>query len=166
MLELGPQVGEAVRGAFALGAVEVVARVLRPTRDRLGACPGLRDQRQAEGDSGVRGSHAFATQASPVIGFAADGFPIFGSYIQVGGQLRKARSSYQLKTGQRTGGPRGQHDGTFVDDWVYVPGSGDLDECNGMRQDGAYGYVITETYPHVMACFKGTPDESFRKRRL
>ncbi|KPF43363.1 hypothetical protein IP87_17345 [beta proteobacterium AAP121] len=106
------------------------------------------------------------TQASPVIGFAADGFPIFGSYIQVGGQLRKARSSYQLKTGQRTGGPGGQHDGTFVDDWVYVPGSGDLDECNGMRQDGAYGYVITETYPHVMACFKGTPDESFRKRRL
>ena len=106
------------------------------------------------------------TQASPVIGFAADGFPIFGSYIQVGGQLRKARSSYQLKTGQRTGGPGGQHDGTFVDDWMYVPGSGDLDECNGMRQDGAYGYVITETYPHVMACFKGTPDESFRKRRL
>jgi YHYH protein len=105
------------------------------------------------------------TQPSPVVGFAADGFPIFGSYIRVGGNLRKARSSYQLKPGRRNGGPGGAHDGTFVDDWQYVQGSGDLDECNGMSQDGNYGYVITETYPHVMACFKGTPHESFRKRR-
>lgn len=105
------------------------------------------------------------TQPSPVIGFAADGFPIFGSYIRVNGQLRKARSSYQLKSGTREGGPGGAYDGTFIDDWMYVSGSGDLDECNGMRQDDIYGYVVTETYPHVMACFKGTPDESFRKRR-
>lgn len=105
------------------------------------------------------------TEPSPVIGFAADGFPIFGSYIRVSGQLRKARSSYQLKTGTRTGGPGGAYDGTFVDDWKYVSGSGDLDECNGMEQDGLYGYVVTDTYPHVMACFKGTPDTSFNKRR-
>jgi YHYH protein len=105
------------------------------------------------------------TQPSPVVGFAADGFPIFGSYIRVDGKLRKARSSYRLKTGLRSGGPGGAHDGTFVDDWQYLPGAGDLDECNGMTQDGIYGYVITETYPHVMACFKGTPHESFRKRR-
>ena len=44
-------------------------------------------------------------QASPVIGFAADGFPIFGSYINDYGTIRKARSSYQLKTGKRPGGP-------------------------------------------------------------
>jgi hypothetical protein len=105
------------------------------------------------------------TQPSPVIGFAADGFPIFGSTIQVNGVLRKARPSYRLKAGTRNGGPGGAHDGTFVDDWEYVPGSGDLDECNGMMQDGVYGYVVTDTYPHVMGCFKGTPDESFRKRR-
>lgn len=105
------------------------------------------------------------TQPSPVVGFAADGYPIFGSYIRVGGNLRKARSSYQLKSGSRSGGPGGTYDGTFVDDWQYVLGSGDLDECNGMIQDGIYGYVITESYPHVMACFKGTPHESFRKRR-
>jgi hypothetical protein len=105
------------------------------------------------------------TQPSPVVGFAADGFPIFGSYINANGTLRKARSSYQLKKGIRSGGPRGAFDGTFVDDWEYVPGSGDLDECNGMLQDGVYGYVITEGYPHVMACFKGTPHDSFRKRR-
>lgn len=106
------------------------------------------------------------TGPSPVIGFAADGFPIFGSTIRVGGQLREARSSYQLKKGTRTGGPGGTFDGTFIDDWSYVAGSGDLDECNGMTQDGLYGYVVTDTYPHVMACFKGTPDASFNKRRL
>ncbi|MBV0913426.1 YHYH protein [Anianabacter salinae] len=106
-----------------------------------------------------------ATGPSPVIGFAADGFPIFGSYIVDGGTLRKAQSSYRLKSGTRTGGPGGTYDGTFIDDWVYVAGSGDLDECNGMVQDGVYGYVVTDTYPHVMGCFAGTPDASFRKRR-
>ncbi|WP_085639850.1 YHYH protein [Marivita geojedonensis] len=105
------------------------------------------------------------TSASPVIGFAADGFPIFGIYIDDGGTIRKATSSYRLKIGTRPGGPGGTYDGTFVDDWEYVDGYGDLDRCNGMTQDGVYGYVVTETYPHVMACFSGTPDSSFMKRR-
>lgn len=102
---------------------------------------------------------------SPVIGFAADGFPIFGSFINDGGTVREARSSYRLKSGTRPGGPGGAHDGTFIDDWEYVAGLGDLDICNGMVQDGVYGYVVTDTYPHVMGCFTGTPDQSFRKRR-
>lgn len=106
-----------------------------------------------------------ATTPSPVIGFAADGFPIFGSFIPDGTTVRAARSSYQLKSGERTGGPGGAYDGTFIDDWEYVEGSGDLDACNGMTQDGTYGYVVTATYPHVMACFAGTPDASFQKRR-
>lgn len=102
---------------------------------------------------------------SPVIGFAADGFPIYGSFIVSNGKLRRATTSYQLKKGSRSGGPGGRYDGTFVDDWQYVAGSGDLDECNGMIQDGGYGYVVTATYPHVMGCFRGTPDSSFQKRR-
>ncbi len=101
---------------------------------------------------------------SPVIGFAADGFAIFGSYIADGDAIRKATSSYRLRTGTRPGGPGGNYDGTFVDDWEYVEGYGDLDACNGMVQDGIYGYVVTDTYPHVLACFTGTPDPSFRKR--
>lgn len=105
------------------------------------------------------------TAPSPVIGFAADGFPIFGSYIADAGRVRKATSSYQLKSGTRPGGPGGTYDGTFIDDWMYVAGTGDLDECNGMTQDGIYGYVVTDTYPHVMGCFTGKPDRSFRKRR-
>jgi hypothetical protein len=27
--------------------------------------------------------------------------------------------------------------------------------------DGDYGYVVTNTYPWVIGCFKGTPDDSF-----
>lgn len=101
---------------------------------------------------------------SPVIGFAADGFPIFGSYIADGDTIRLATTSYQLKSGTRDGGPGGDYDGTFVDDWEYVAGSGDLDQCNGMVQDGVYGYVVTDSYPHVMGCFMGSPDRSFQKR--
>lgn len=101
---------------------------------------------------------------SPVIGFAADGFPIFGSYIADGASIRKAKTSYQLKSGTRSGGPGGKYDGTFTDDWEYVAGSGDLDQCNGMVQDGVYGYVVTESYPHVLGCFMGKPDRSFQKR--
>lgn len=102
---------------------------------------------------------------SPVIGFAADGFPIFGSYIQIGDNVRKATASYRLKSGLREGGPGGTYDGTFVDDWEFVAGLGDLDQCNGMTRNGDYGYVVTDTYPHVLGCFRGVPDPSFQKRR-
>lgn len=101
---------------------------------------------------------------SPVVGFAADGFPIFGSFINDNGKIRRANTSYRLKSGTRRGGPGGKYDGTFIDDWEYVAGSGDLDRCNGMKQNGVYGYVVTATYPHVLGCFTGTPDASFRKR--
>jgi len=107
-------------------------------------------------------------EASPVIGFAADGFPIFGSYINDNGTIRAATTSYRLKSGMRPDGedgPGGTYDGTYVDDWEFVEGLGDLDQCNGMVQDGVYGYVVTETYPHVMGCFTGTPDPSFQKPR-
>ena len=103
---------------------------------------------------------------SPVIGFAADGFPIFGSYFNDQGSIRKAISSYRLKVGSRPDGnayPGGTYDGAFRDDYEYVEGLGDLDECNGMTKDGVYAYYITPNYPYVLACFTGTPDSSFNK---
>ncbi|MEM7218201.1 MAG: YHYH protein [Pseudomonadota bacterium] len=103
---------------------------------------------------------------SPVVGFAADGFPIFGTYFDDGGTVRRATSSYQLRAGMRPTGaddPGGSYDGTFRDDYEYVAGSGDLDECNGMTVDGVYGYYVTEGFPYILACFKGSPDLSFRK---
>ncbi len=104
---------------------------------------------------------------SPVVGFAADGFPIFGSYFDDAGTIRKATSSYQLKSGSRVAinsiNPGGVYDGTYRDDYEYSVGLGDLDECNGMTLNGVYGYYITDTYPWVLACIKGTPDASFNK---
>ena len=106
------------------------------------------------------------TVVSPVIGFAADGFPIFGSYIRDGSSVRAAVSSYQLKVGNRpsdNGQPGGVYDGSYRDDYEFVAGSGDLDQCNGMTVNGSYGYYVTAGFPYVMACFTGTVDESFRK---
>lgn len=106
------------------------------------------------------------TNDSPVIGFAADGFPIFGSNFDDQGTIRKAQSSYRLKSGSRPSGagePGGVYDGAYRDDYEYVEGLGDLDECNGMTVNGAYGYYITQSYPYVLACFSGTPDSSFTK---
>lgn len=105
-------------------------------------------------------------QESPVVGFAADGYPIFGSYFDDQGTIRKATSSYRLIAGNRPSGdgqPGGTYDGAFRDDYEYVQDLGDLDECNGMTIDGVYGYYITDTYPYVLACFKGIPDTSFTK---
>jgi hypothetical protein len=104
---------------------------------------------------------------SPVVGFAADGFPLFGSYFKdSSGVVRKARSSYRLKSGMRpsgSGNPGGSYDGTYRDDWEHVTGHGDLDACNGMTVNGSYGYYITDDYPYMNNCFRGTPDASFRK---
>ncbi len=107
--------------------------------------------------------------ASGVIGFAADGFPIFGPFIDDNGFIREVQSSYVLKSGNRESQvnegafPGGTYDGTFIDDYEFN-GSGDLDECNGMvNGNGEYAYYVTYTYPWVMRCFKGTPNMSFQK---
>jgi len=52
-----------------------------------------------------------------------------------------------------------------IDDYEYIAGHGDLDQCNGMQIDDTYGYYITDDYPYVLACFKGEPHQSFNKRR-
>ena len=119
-------------------------------------------------------------RVSPVIGFAADGFPIYGSCFEDDGTVRKVRSSYVLKDGA---GPRqsvdgystptaGQgavassnYDGQFRGDYEYSAGAGDLDECNGMVVDGQYGYYVTDEYPWVLGCFSCAPDASFYRLR-
>ncbi|MEM9613183.1 MAG: YHYH protein [Actinomycetota bacterium] len=105
-------------------------------------------------------------EGSPVIGFAADGFPIYGSYFldSETGEVRAAVSGYTLKEGSRgersDTNPGGDYDGTYVDDYEFT-GVGDLDECNGMTVDGQYGYYVTDAFPWVMNCLSGTPDDSF-----
>lgn len=107
-----------------------------------------------------------ATQISGLVGFAADGFPIFGPWFNDGTTIRTAQPSYLLKSGTRSTG-RAEYDvaydGAFRDDYEYVESAGDLDECNGMTVNGQYGYYVTEKYPYILACFTGTPDMSFNK---
>lgn len=110
---------------------------------------------------------------SPVIGFAPDGFPIYGHYIydQSINGLRKVTSSWKTYTDERVTATNSNvvapsietHErGLFVEDWYYEQGSGDLDECNGMTDAyGNYGYYYTEEYPYGPICNFGQPDSSF-----
>ena len=105
---------------------------------------------------------------SPVIGFAADGFPIYGSYIldEQTGNYRKALSGFTEKQGSRgtqsNANPGGSYTGIYEEDWEWTD-AGDLDECNGMTYKGQYGYYVTNSYPYIINCFKGTIDSSFSK---
>ncbi len=107
--------------------------------------------------------------ASGIIGYAADGFPIRGPYIEDNGTIRLITSGYLLKEGNRTSQegegefPGGEWNGQFRDDFEWQEGVGDLDECNGRVVDGVYSYYVTHAFPWVMGCFVGTPDDSFRK---
>ncbi len=110
---------------------------------------------------------------SPVVGFAPDGYPIYGHYFYDAqtGELKKARSSWTTFSTERET-PQGSSitapsitthvRGLFVEDWYYQAGLGDLDECNGMTDVyGNYGYYYTETYPYGPLCMKGQVDASF-----
>lgn len=113
-------------------------------------------------------------KAMILIGWAADGFPIYTSWgysdpKDAKSPLKKVRSSYQLKHGERTSGPEGKYDGKFSEDFEYVKGSGDLDDCNGRFgvtpefPGGIYHYYITAEFPVLSRFWKGTPDRSFMK---
>lgn len=106
-------------------------------------------------------------KGSPVIGFAADGFPIYGPHYidSKTGKMLTAKSGYTLKSGERptvSSSPGGSYDGTYIQDYEFT-NSGSLDECNGMTVNGHYGYYVTDSYPYVMGCLSGTPHQSFFK---
>lgn len=110
--------------------------------------------------------------ASPLIGWAADGFPVYALTVEVDGQVTKMTSSYRLRAGARPGGdqPSGAYDGAFVQDYVYVTGAGSLDACNGavVRTAefplGTYAYFLTDTFPVIPRCLVGDADASFAKQ--
>ena len=58
--------------------------------------------------------------------------------------------------------PGGEYSGIYEEDWEWTD-SGDLDECNGMTYKDQYGYFVTDRYPYIINCYKGTPDSSFLK---
>ena len=112
---------------------------------------------------------------SPLIGWAADGFPMYAVYgysdtKDANSPVKKLTSSYRLKEGDRPGGnaPDGKYDGTFVRDYEYIDAAGDLDQCNGRftvtpeYPEGTYAYFMTEEWPVVPRNYRGTPSSDFR----
>ena len=112
---------------------------------------------------------------SALVGWAADGFPVYLRYgytdpTDPARGVTNLQSSYQLKRGSRPSGssdPGGTYDGTYVADYEYVEGLGDLDECNGREcvtpefPDGTYAYFLTDAWPWVPTYLRGTPDDTF-----
>ncbi|RED11069.1 YHYH protein [Pontivivens insulae] len=88
------------------------------------------------------------------LGYAADGFEIH--YVS-----SAMTSSWQLKSGTRPSEPFGAYDGSYVEDWEYVSGSGDLDQCNGGYLNGEFVYFATDTYPFFPRCFWGEISTNF-----
>ena len=108
-------------------------------------------------------------QAMTLVAFAKDGFPIYARYGYTNpndatSALKVMRGSYQKKATPDAGRPANTTVfpmGTFTQDYEYVAGSGDLDDCNGRVgvtpefPSGIYHYYITETYPYIQRCTKG-----------
>lgn len=113
---------------------------------------------------------ADSTHHSPIIGFAFDGFPIYGAYAYSNtngtGTIKRMRSSYMHDTfTTRTNGPVVDATyplGAFIEDNKFVSGSGDLDAHNGRfcvtpeYPNGIYAYFVTidatlnPVYPYVL----------------
>ena len=115
-----------------------------------------------------------ATKHSPLLGYALDGFPIYGPYgwdsTTGNTDPRVMKSSYRLKTVPRADGS--DPDGTYVQDYEYVAGLGDLDQHNGRTcntpeyPNGTYAYFVTvdptdtdkAVYPYIIGpTYYGAP---------
>lgn len=121
------------------------------------------------------------TQHSKIVGYAWDGNPIYGPFgyknANGTGGLIFNTSSYQLSSTPRLSGNGASivnglllgnlatPDGTYIEDFIYQPNSGTLDECNGRfvvtpdYPNGVYAYFCTissdsgnvnATYPYIL----------------
>ena len=102
---------------------------------------------------------------SPLLGFAYDGFPIYGAYAYTNvngtGAIARMKSSYQLSTNTtRTNGPAVSStyfNGYFREDYVFVSNSSDptyLDIHNGR-------FCVTPEYPSGIYCYFTTVDANY-----
>jgi hypothetical protein len=111
-----------------------------------------------------------STHHSPIIGYAFDGFPIYGAYAYTStagtGPIKRMKSSYVLTTATtRASGPPVNATyplGNCCEDYIYTAGAGDLDIHNGRfcvtpeYPGGIYAYFVTidaslnPVYPFVL----------------
>ncbi len=123
-----------------------------------------------------------AATHGPIIGFAPDGFPIYGAYgytnpLDASTPIKRITPSYRLRNitarttlpdGTAAVGPTltqmvqiagpGQPQiqavlGAYLEDFEYVAGLGDLDENNGR-------FCKTPEYPNGIYCYFATIDEN------
>jgi len=119
-----------------------------------------------------------------LVGWAADGFPVYARYgysdaCDVDSEIISPEPSWRLKDEadpgrpeiltELSGGPGGGQTnlnipipmGAFTQDFEYVDGYGDLDECNGRVgvtpefPNGIYYYMVTDEFPFFSRCLKG-----------
>ncbi len=93
-------------------------------------------------------------EPSPIVGFAADGFPIYGKHGCEDAECT-AVIEYQSSWEQIADPTK-----DAWDSYAYVEKSGVefLDECNGhFGPQGDYHYHSTEGFPYILGCFTGTP---------
>ena len=123
-------------------------------------------------------------QGMTLVGWASDGFPVYARYgysntNDSNSTIKSLIPSYRLKLqpdsnrpmvlNSLAGGP-GQGNtspntpiamGAFTQDYEYVEGLGDLDQCNGRFgvtpefPSGIYYYVVTDDFPFFTRCLKG-----------
>jgi hypothetical protein len=96
-----------------------------------------------------------AVTHSPIIGWAYDGNPIYGSYgysdpKNKNSQLKRLKSGYSLNISNIENRPSEFPEGFFIEDYKFT-NSGDLDQCNGRFcftkefPNGVYAYFATST---------------------
>ena len=123
-------------------------------------------------------------QGMTLVGWASDGFPVYARYgysntNDSNSTIKSLIPSYRLKLQPDSnrpmvltslaGGP-GQGNtspntpiamGAFTQDYEYVEGLGELDQCNGRFgvtpefPSGIYYYVVTDDFPFFTRCLKG-----------
>lgn len=136
-----------------------------------------------------------ASKHSPIIGFAFDGYPVYGPYAYSNtngtGTIKRMTPSYQkrtitsrttlagsttvLSTAQQGPVVSAQYPiGSFLQDFEFIQGSGDLDAYNGRfaitpeYPNGIYAYYVTveadnktPVYPFIVGLeYYGTPESA------
>ena len=100
-------------------------------------------------------------EGSPVIGFAADGFPIYGSYIldSLTGNYRKALSGYTLKEGTR---------GPIVEIYLLDPLEDSRNFCVDIVGSKANADTQRGLQAHTCYSYQGeiSVDQGFDKNRI
>ena len=132
--------------------------------------------------------NANAARHSPIVGFALDGYPIYGPFTWgATGEIKRMTSSYRLRNMKRrtilpdgtrlTPGQEGPDVGAdfalgiFAEDYEFASGGGDLDEYNGRfvhtpeYPEGTYAYFLT-TWPYLIGPrYRGVPPFGGERRK-